>query len=278
MGKEIVAFYNVSEGLTFATEEMRQSSSPSGVAQRGVCRRVEAGPKQASVVLGLLETALKAPKASIAVVIDYLEAVAPAGQISFLSAEDRQNVTTLQRWASNQYLLEQSDTIVILIAAKLGDVHENLRSAPQIDLQQIPRPDHEERLAYLRYLVERQGATVSPEMPLERLAGLTAGLNRQNPYIFTGWHGASPGRSTMSWCAIRKGDFQDESAASWRWWSQARPDSIGGLVYQGGLMKIARYMREGDTWRVPMALAFGGPRNGKTAVAFAFAKESASTA
>ncbi|HHX39597.1 MAG TPA: ATP-binding protein [Armatimonadetes bacterium] len=277
--KEIVAFYNVSEGLTFATEEMRRRFfSLPGLRSEEYAAGLKPVPKQASVVLGLLETALKAPKASIAVVIDYLEAVAPAGQISFLSAEDRQNVTTLQRWASNQYLLEQSDTIVILIAAKLGDVHENLRSAPQIDLQQIPRPDHEERLAYLRYLVERQGATVSPEMPLERLAGLTAGLNRQNLYNI---HKLARRESrAIDYELVRdtkKEILQDESAGLLEVVEPKHGlDSIGGLEYiKERLMKIARYMREGDTKRVPMALAFGGPPGtGKTAVAFAFAKES----
>jgi SpoVK/Ycf46/Vps4 family AAA+-type ATPase len=53
-------------------------------------------------------------------------------------------------------------------------------------------------------------------------------------------------------------------------------DTIGGLEYiKERLMKIAGYMRVADTRRVPMALAFGGPPGtGKTAMAFAFARES----
>ncbi|MBI3945939.1 MAG: ATP-binding protein [Armatimonadetes bacterium] len=277
--KDIIAFYNVSEGLTFATDEMRRKFfSLPGLRDESYAAGIKPVPKQASVVLWLLERALQAPKASIAVVIDFLETVAPAGQISFLSAEDRQNVITLQRWASNQYLLELSDTIVITIAAKLGDVHESLRSAPQVDLQQVPRPDLGERLAFIRYLVERQGAALAPDMSMERLAGLTAGLNRQN---LANLHKLARRESKpLDYELVRdtkKEILQDESAGLLEVVEPKHGlESIGGLSYiKDRLMKIARYMREGNTKRVPMALAFGGPPGtGKTAVAFAFAKES----
>ncbi len=277
--KDIVAFYNVSEGLTFANEEMRRRFfSLPGLRGEEYASGLKQVPKQASIVLGLLETALKSPKASIAVVIDYLETVAPSGQASFLNAEDRHNIITLQRWAANQYLLEQSDTIVVLIAAKLGDVHESLRSAPQIDLQQVPRPDYDERLAYLRYLIEKQGATLAPDMSLERLAGLTAGLNRQNLYNLHKL--ARRDKRPISYELVRdtkKEILQDESAGLLEVVEPKHGlDTIGGLDYiKDRLMKIAQHMRQGNVKRVPMAIAFGGPPGtGKTAVAFAFAKES----
>lgn len=277
--KDIIAFYNISEGLTFATEEMRRKFfSLPGLRDEAYASGIKQVPKQASVVLWLLERALQAPRASIAVVIEFLETVAPAGQISFLSPEDRQNVITLQRWASNQYLLEQSDTIVITIAAKLGDVHESLRSAPQVDLQQIPRPDFEERLTFIRYLIERQGAQLAPDMSPERLAGLTAGLNRQNLANLSKL--ARRAGKPIDYELVRdakKEILQDESAGLLEVVEPKHGlESIGGLDYiKRRLMKIARYMREGNTKRVPMALAFGGPPGtGKTAVAFAFAKES----
>ncbi len=285
--KDIVAFYNVSEGLTFATEEMRRKFlSLPGIDQTEYALGARTGvrglgkplPRQASIVLGLLEMALQAPKVSIAVVIDYLETVAPAGQVSFLSPEDRQNVITLQRWASNPYLLEQSDTIVVLIAAKIGDVNENLRSAPQIDLQQVPRPGHPERLEYLSALVNRQGASVDPDLPLERLAGLTAGFNRQNLYNLHKL--ARRDKRPITYDLVRdtkREILTDESAGLLEVVEPKHGlESIGGLEYiKDRLMRIARYMRDGDTQRVPMAIAFGGPPGtGKTAVAFAFAKES----
>lgn len=277
--KDIVAFYNLSEGLTFASDDMRRKFfSLPGLRDEGLASGKTPIPKQASMVLWLLERALQAPKASIAVVVDYLETVAPAGQISYLNQEDRHNVTTLQRWASNQDLLEQSDTIVVLIAGKLGDVNESLRQAPQLDLQQIPRPNYEERLAYLRYLVERQGAVLAEDMSIERLAGLTAGLNQLNLYNLHKL--ARREGKAIAYELVRdtkREILQDESAGLLEVVEPRHGlESIGGLGYIKDLLRrIAGYMRDANLKRVPMAIAFGGPPGtGKTAMAFAFAKES----
>src|SRR5437773_852721 len=137
-------------------------------------------PRDPDRALQLIETYLRYqltgnPRFSAAVIIDYGETVAPAGEPGQLPAEDRGAIVTLRRWASEPLFLQRNVTFCLLVettatlsAALVGD-------ARTFEIA-VPVPDEQERYAYLA------GRGTRPEtfatVDARRVAILTAGLTR----------------------------------------------------------------------------------------------------
>src|SRR5438128_4364813 len=135
-------------------------------------------PRDPDRALQLIETYLRYqltgnPRFSAAVIIDYGETVAPAGEPGQLPAEDRGAIVTLRRWASEPLFLQRNVTFCLLVettatlsAALVGD-------ARTFEIA-VPVPDEQERYAYLA------GRGTRPEtfatVDARRLASVTAGL------------------------------------------------------------------------------------------------------
>ncbi|HNF96364.1 MAG TPA: AAA family ATPase, partial [Pseudomonadota bacterium] len=104
------------------------------------------------------------------VVIEYAETVAPAGETSFSTIEDRSSVVTLQRW-SMLPALDKNDSLVFMLVENLSELHPKLVANPRVATVQIPIPEAEARQALLRH--------IRPDMPqdeLEMMTEVTAGL------------------------------------------------------------------------------------------------------
>jgi len=102
-------------------------------------------------VLTLLDNYLRlriADGKKIALVIDFAETIAPAGDNSGLSAEDRNALVTLKRWAQNPAFLN-ADLTICLIAENVSELNPGLVRTPGVAAIAIPLPDEEERLEYI---------------------------------------------------------------------------------------------------------------------------------
>jgi hypothetical protein len=111
----------------------------------------------------------------VAVVINFLETIFPAGEIGYLSSEDRNALVALQRWMTNPRLVE-ADNLVVLIAESIADVHARIRENARLGLVRIPYPDVSERSDYLgEFLKEYPIKQI--EMNTQQLAEITSGLN-----------------------------------------------------------------------------------------------------
>src|SRR4029078_7915275 len=111
----------------------------------------------------------------VAVIINFLETIFPAGDIGYLSSEDRNALVSLQRWMTSPRLME-SDNLVILIAESLADVHERVRENARLGLVRIPYPDEAERLDYLTEFLAAYPIK-KVEMTTQQLSAMTSGLN-----------------------------------------------------------------------------------------------------
>ncbi|MCA1659569.1 MAG: AAA family ATPase, partial [Verrucomicrobiaceae bacterium] len=105
-----------------------------------------------------------------AVVMEYAEAIAPAGDPNFQSEADRSAIVTLHRWSALPEI-ERGDNVVLLIAENMTELAPKLISNPKVAVVEVPMPDRPTRkeaamLADAR-LTERDG---------ERYAEITAGL------------------------------------------------------------------------------------------------------
>jgi transitional endoplasmic reticulum ATPase len=156
--KETIAVYNVATGVRFS--------------------------KRASDVTNLEDLLLSSDKARVfaalerlltgssktALIMEYAEAIAPAGDPTFQGDSDRAAIVTLHRWSALPEI-ERGDNVVLLIAENLTELSPKLISNPKVAVVEVPMPDRDTRkqaamLADAR-LTEKDG---------ERYAEITAGL------------------------------------------------------------------------------------------------------
>ena len=131
--KETIAVYNVATGVRFNKRE-------SGVAA-GLEDLLLATDK--ARVFAALERLLVGGTKT-AVVVEYAEAVAPAGDPSFQGDADRAAIVTLHRWSALPEI-ERGDNVVLLIAENLSELSPKLISNPKVAVVEVPMPDVETR-------------------------------------------------------------------------------------------------------------------------------------
>ncbi|MCX6539845.1 MAG: AAA family ATPase [Acidobacteria bacterium] len=141
-------------------------------------------PKRASSVTGIDDLLLATDKARVlpalerllvgstraAVIIEYAEAIAPAGDLTFQADSDRAAVITLHRWSSLP-AIEKGDNIIILVAENLSELAPKIVSNPKVAVVDIPMPDRDTRAAMAKL--------ADPKLTnkdTERYADITAGL------------------------------------------------------------------------------------------------------
>jgi transitional endoplasmic reticulum ATPase len=156
--KDTIVAYNVATGGHFAKR------AP-GVEQDEDLAAAGAKDKALAALERLLITGNRT-----AVVLEYGDAIAPAGDPGFQADADRAAVVTLHRW-SFLPAIEKSDNLVILITENLTDLSAKLVANPRVAVVQIPMPDLEARRTVAR-LADPQ----LTENDVARYAAITAGL------------------------------------------------------------------------------------------------------
>jgi SpoVK/Ycf46/Vps4 family AAA+-type ATPase len=156
--KETIAVYNVATGTRFSKHEP---------GTMGVDELLLATDK--SRIFAAFERLLIG-STKTAVIMEYSEAIAPAGDPNFQAESDRAAIVTLHRWSALPEI-ERGDNVVLLISENLTELAPKLISNPKVAVVEIPMPDHETRRAAAMLadtrLTEKDG---------ERYAGITAGL------------------------------------------------------------------------------------------------------
>ena len=156
--KETVAVYNVATGARF-------SKRADGV--KGLEDLLLATEKEK--VFAAFERLLIG-STKTAVIMEYAEAIAPAGDPNFQSESDRAAIVTLHRWSSLPEI-ERGDNVVLLISENLTELAPKLISNPKVAVVEVPMPDHPTRRDATRLADSRLN-----EKDCERYAGMTAGL------------------------------------------------------------------------------------------------------
>ena len=75
-----------------------------------------------------------------AVILEYAETLAPAGDPAFQADADRAAIVTLHRWSFLPEI-EKGDNVVLLVAENLTDLSPKLVSNPKVAVVEIPMPD-----------------------------------------------------------------------------------------------------------------------------------------
>lgn len=137
-------------------------------------------PRDPDRALQLIESYLRKNLAekrsfSAAVIVDYGETIAPAGEPGQLPVEDRASIVTLRRWACDPLFL-QRDVTFCVVAESTAALNASLVGDARTFELPVPVPDEAERLAYLT----GRGGTPDTfsRTDAQRVAILTAGLTR----------------------------------------------------------------------------------------------------
>ncbi|HXC72873.1 MAG TPA: AAA family ATPase [Pyrinomonadaceae bacterium] len=267
--KETIAIYNVATGVRF-TKRAANVTEVEDLLLSTQKDRVFAALER--LLIGYTKTS---------VIMEYAEAIAPAGDPNFQSESDRSAIVTLHRWSSLPEI-ERGDNVVLLVSENLTELAPKLISNPKVAVVEVPMPDYETRRE-----AARLADTRLTEKDAERYAGITAGLKSiQIASILTPQPAAeeesADGESLIAalpdrLIAERKREILErECFGLVEFVAPAHGfEVVGGMEeVKKDLLVIADSIREGRTSRVPMGILFTGPMGtGKTFVAEAFAKE-----
>ena len=270
--KETIVLYNLASGVRF---RKRAPGLEVGDDLLGHA------PKEQT--LAALEKLL-AGGCRTAVVLEYAENLAPAGDPAFQTDADRAAVVTLHRWSFLPEI-ERSDNVVLLVTENLTDLAPKLIANPKVAVVEVPMPDQAARLAVVQLADPALGSREAA-----RYAEITGGLKGiQIASILTDPPGTAaaaaaaqpqPGeRAAEAERLITHRKREILARECYGLVELMRPEhgfeAVGGMEeVKRELSLVAQNMREGRISRVPMGMLFTGPMGtGKTFVGEAFAKE-----
>lgn len=277
--KDIVVYYNLSEGLEFQDKAGAARFRAAVEARRILKGDGPLGslPSEPNEVLGVLEDLVTDPGVRAGVILDYVETIAPMGELSFMGGADKSNLVTLLRWSQDPALL-RTDNLVLLVTERLSDVHRRVVASAQIVPVEMRLPEESARLGF----IQRSDATgVKLEMAADALSKITAGLSllqirglyrqaRQSGEPITFRDVSRKKKSIIEQECHGLVEFVDP---------EHNFQHVGGNDrLKTDLQRVARAIKSGQANRVPMGMLFVGPMGtGKTFIAEAFAAESGLT-
>ena len=236
-------------------------------------------PRNPDAVLNLLDNYLRlriADGKKIAVLIDFAETVAPAGDNSGLSAEDRNALVTLKRWARNAAFLA-ADVTICLISENQIELNQGIVQHPGVASIAVPLPDYAERLDFIRAQLKSRELPAGSEVNDESLAKLGAGLKRVQLQGLISHAVENKQPLTLKFLSQKKKDLIESESGGLLEFVQSRFDLsfvAGNDQAKRKLQDAASAIRAGNTDVLPMGYVICGPvGTGKTFITTCFAGE-----
>lgn len=277
--RDLVAYYNVSQGLQFGDKAQEKRFRRVVDARRMLDGEAPLGdlPRDVADVLPLVEALVTDPTQSSAVVLDYFEMIAPEADVAFMTHADKANLVTMRRWSSDPALLA-TDNLILLVTESLSDISRRVLASPQLATIHLPFPEEDARHAYLAAHVDE---AVGAAMTLPAMSKVTAGLTLIQIRSVLQMARQQGAPVTHELVSERKKVIIEQECHGLVEFVAPRHDlsHVGGMErVKADLRRVADAVLEGHTQRVPMGMIFVGPMGtGKTFVAEAFAAESGLT-
>ncbi|MES3629407.1 MAG: AAA family ATPase [Longimonas sp.] len=181
--RDLVIQYDRSSGLHFPDKASKRdfSRAVSGYDSLFGTEYAKKLPKEPSRVFPLLENYLRLRLSDgrrMACIIDYAETIAPMAEAAMYSAEDRQALVYLQKWARDPLFLD-NDFTLCLVTENLTDLNQQLVQSPHTAEVQVPIPDEDARAEFASWYIGDRSTvyTEHADMPPSTLANATSGLN-----------------------------------------------------------------------------------------------------
>jgi transitional endoplasmic reticulum ATPase len=161
--KDLVVVYNVSTGGKIVRRKGDAAVSRTAGFDELLVQR------ERGKFLPVMERVLKTTQ-RVALILEYAETIAPAADPALMSDEDRTAVVTLHRWSMSPEI-EAADSVVLILAENLTELHPKLVSNPKIATVHVPMPDEEARRRVIARCQPKSDVAY-----VARLAAVTAGL------------------------------------------------------------------------------------------------------
>src|SRR5215831_83968 len=268
-------------GLSFANPDMQADfrNALSGYDSVHQTNYVESLPRNPDGVLNILDNYLRlriADGKKIAVVIDFAETIAPAGDVFGMPAEDRNSLVILKRWARNPDFLN-ADVTIILISENQIELNQGIVQNPGVSSIAIPLPDEQQRLEFVRWQLKSHPLPAGSEVTDVLLAKLGAGLKRVQLQSLIAHAAQNRQPFTLKFLNECKKDLIEEESGGLLEFVTSRYD----LSYVAGndqakkkLQDAAAAIHSGNTSVLPMGYVICGPvGTGKTFITTCFAGE-----
>ena len=236
-------------------------------------------PRNPDAVLNILDNYLRlriADGKKIALVIDFAETIAPAGDVSSMSAEDRNSLVILKRWARNPDFLN-ADVTICLISENQIELNQGIVQNPGVASIAIPLPDESERLDFVRWLLRTHPLPQGSEVSDVVLAKLAAGLKRVQLQGLVAHAVQNKQPLTLKFLNDRKKELIESESGGLLEFVQSRFDLsyvAGNDMAKQKLKDAATAIQSGNTDVLPMGYVICGPvGTGKTFITTCFAGE-----
>ncbi|MGA2608254.1 MAG: AAA family ATPase [Terriglobia bacterium] len=277
--RDLILTYDRGGGLAFAQPEAQADfvRALSGYDSYHGTNYAAGLPRNPDGVLNLLDNYLRlriAEGKKIALIIDFAETIAPAGDVSGMPAEDRNALVILKRWALNPMFL-QADVTLCLIAENLTDLNQGIVQNPSVASIAIPLPDEDERLEFIRWQLAGAPLPSGSEVSDTTLAKLTAGLKRVQLQTLISHVVQNRQPLTLNFLTERKKELIEAESGGLLEFIQSRFDLTlvaGNEQAKKKLQNAATAIRAGKTDVLPMGYVICGPvGTGKTFLTTCFA-------
>ena len=236
-------------------------------------------PRNPDAALNLLDNYLRlriADGKKIGLVIDFAETIAPASDVSSMSAEDRNSLVILKRWARNAAFLA-ADVTICLISENQIELNQGIVQHPGVASIAIPLPDYAERLDFIRAQLKSRELPAGSEVNDESLAKLGAGLKRVQLQGLIAHAVENKQPLTLKFLSQKKKDLIESESGGLLEFVQSRFDLsfvAGNDQAKQKLQDAASAIRAGNTDVLPMGYVICGPvGTGKTFITTCFAGE-----
>src|ERR1051325_10823995 len=279
--RDLVLTYDRGGGLSFAHPDMQADfrNALAGYDSFHQTNYLQCLPRNPDGVLNILDYYLRlriGDGKKIALIIDFAETIAPAGDISGMSAEDRNALVILKRWAQNPAFL-RADITICLIAENQIELNQGIVQSPGVASIQIPLPDESERLGFIRAQLASAPLPSGSDVTDVTLAKLGAGLKRLQLQSLMSHAVQNRRPLTTKFLTQRKKELIEAESGGLLEFIQSRFDLsmvAGQEQAKKKLQNAAAAIRSGNTDVLPMGYVICGPvGTGKTFLTTCFAGE-----
>jgi len=266
----IVAFYDISRGLTFLDAGMEKEFNI--ITSNEASNMMNAMPSR---LFPYIDRALKNTK--MALFIDHVEKIIPAGDIGSMTLEERIALIWICEWSVSPKISSVGSCIMML-ADNLADVsREVLKSSYRIEPIFVGLPDEKQRREYIEYLLS--DGSVKAEITADEFAKLSSGLSKKSIKDIKLKSEAEGIPVSFDFIKEKKHSvLQKEYGDVLEFiYPEIGFEDIGGMdkAKEYLLKNVVYPIRSGDLRRVPMGILLCGPSGtGKTLLVYALAKAS----
>ena len=269
-GFGIVAFYDISRGLTFLDAGMEKEFNI--ITSNEAANVMNAMP---SKLFPYIDKALKNTK--MVLFIDHAEKIIPSGDIASMSTEERVDLIWICEWSVNAKISSVGSSIIML-ADNLADVsRELLKSSYRIEPILVGLPDEEQRKDYITHLLKDD--SIKTDITIDEFAKLSSGLSKKSIKDIKLKAEAEDVPISFEFIKEKKHSvLQKEYGDVLEFiYPEIGFENIGGMDKAKNylLKNIVQPIMKGDLRRVPMGILLCGPSGtGKTLLVNALAKAS----